>query len=172
MIDLALKNDFFRRQLTVDLRRCKNGHFYDYAKYEEFCPHCVSEANPRSVVFEHGTGMPWITHTNTNANTDDEVSLADFASQTETTIKLPEKMRKFDFMSTIGKGGVGTVYKVKETNEYAVKVVKWNKKSSRRIAKHEFETARIFQKSDNVIKYLNYYENEGSSFLVQELGIP
>ena len=79
----------------------------------------------------------------------------------------------FIIIKEVGNGGFGSVYKVKDSNDnkfYAIKRVKLNDENKDIIKEVENE-AKILKeiKSDNVVKYIDYfYEEDGSFNIVME----
>ena len=84
---------------------------------------------------------------------------------------LPKEMGRAAVTGVLGRGGSGSVYRVCQTREYAVKVIPWNG-GSRENARREFETARDLEGAGRTIRYFDYYERDGASYLVQELSSP
>ena len=74
----------------------------------------------------------------------------------------------FKIIEVVGGGSFGLVYKVKDSNDnkfYAIKRVKLTDENKDNIKKVEYE-AKILKeiKSDNVVKYIDYFYEEDDSF--------
>ena len=90
------------------------------------------------------------------------------------SIMLPDEMVEegFSLKNIIGSGSTGMVYKAIQTKVYAVKVIQWTTDSTRDIARHEYETGKQFDHCKETLHSLNYYEQNMSSFIIMEYGIP
>ena len=103
---------------------------------------------------------------------DNEMVQQSYPGQFGWYITLPREMEDFMLGNYLGGGSTGRVFKATQTKEYAVKVIHWGTKSTREIAKHEYETAQMFNSCDETLHSLNYYEQENQSFIVMEYGVP
>ena len=85
---------------------------------------------------------------------------------------LPEEMEGFRLENIVGSGSVGKVYRATQTKEYAVKVFQCGTDSIREMARHEYETGKMFNECEEILQSLNYCESEHQSFLIMEYGVP
>lgn len=85
---------------------------------------------------------------------------------------LPPELGDFRLCQCLGRGAVGTVHRVTQTKEYALKVIPWNKESLRDEAMREYETATLFADCETTVHPIALYEYGQKSFILEELGEP
>ena len=146
----------------MNLSRCDNGHFYDKDIYDE-CPHCAEAAKLK---IESGVVDSWDSFWIPK-----KVPAGDMMPTIPEVLSLPKELSDYTLLDRIGSGSVGDVYKIQRKLDYAVKVIEWKRKNSRMLAKHEYDTAKLFGECGNVIKYIDYFEDGNKSFITQEIGI-
>ena len=85
---------------------------------------------------------------------------------------LPEELADCRIVSLLGRGAVGRVYELSRTMHYALKVIEWDDRNFHRMAIHEYKTGTLFSDCENVIRYVDYYEKDNQSFILQEFASP
>lgn len=140
------------------LVRCENGHIYDQDLYAS-CPDCEKEKKLEDFEIPTGTESP--------------VPWQDFQyDPPNMPIEMPDELGETVVIEKLGQGSTGQVYRVQQTKEYAVKVIRWEKSSCREKAYREFEIASQLRECPFIVPYFGYYEKRNASYLVQELSTP
>ncbi len=86
--------------------------------------------------------------------------------------ELPPEMKGFQLCDSLGSGSTGTVYRSVQTKEFAVKVVPWHPNNLRETARREYDMASLFADCEQTVHVFAYYEHDGNSFILQEIGEP
>ncbi len=73
---------------------------------------------------------------------------------------LPVELADCEVMEQLGHGSTGSVYRIQETPEYAVRVIPCARPGARANAKREYETGVRFAAHSHVIRFLRFYEDE------------
>ena len=125
------------------LARCEKGHLYDKSR-DARCPLCaeIREVD-EATSFRRDAPSPF----------------------------MPRAASDFMFMERLGKGVSGSVYRVQLTQEFAMKEISWQD-GGREKARREYETGRAFLGHPHIIAYLDYYEEDEKSYILQELAQP
>ena len=95
-----------------------------------------------------------------------------FEDETFSLPELPPSMDDYQLCDLIGSGATGTVFRLVQKKEFAIKVVPWHPDSQREVAKHEYEVASLFSECEKTIHSIAYYEHNSNSFILQEIGVP
>ncbi|MBQ6174835.1 MAG: serine/threonine protein kinase [Clostridia bacterium] len=138
------------------LKRCENGHLY-IADESSSCPICG----------RYGTETAPLPECR-----DPQQSAGAFpGEEAGDGENLPGSVSAFRIAEMIGAGSTGRVYRAEIARDYAVKIVRSEENGLAR-ARREYTTGRAFSEEPHIIRYLKYYEENGTAFIVQELARP
>lgn len=146
---------------------CDKGHWYDGSLYRA-CPYCETQSTARLPAPGPRTGDEPRTEGM-------DVSYARPPRRVPLSLvpsRLPEPWDDCRVTDRLGSGGVGTVFRIRRTVDYALKVIPWTAEGAREAALREYETARRLSDCENILRYLDYAEADSSSLLVLELAEP
>lgn len=157
----------------MKLERCPNGHFYDSDRYIQ-CPHCSRNNYEEGVVKTSGNiaGDRTVTipdsclegeHVEQSGKDADKEIREDFHPE------LPPELSFFRLAEKLGSGRTGTVYRIEQKKEYAVKVISRCEEKSDAAAKHEFMIAEELSDDRHFPAYYGMYQTESHIFLVQDI---
>lgn len=152
----------------MKIARCNNGHFYDADRFLS-CPHCEEkyQFETKDSSNDVSINAP-ILYDTPNPILRENIGNNTFNSR----VILPSELSDCTILDSIGKGALGDVYKIQRCIDYAIKVINWNKPNYHNIAKQEYQIAKLFDDSENIINYLEYYETDDTSYILQELAEP
>lgn len=134
------------------LKRCENGHLFD-ADQGSVCPFCADDKSAPVWAPEKPSCPP---------------------ADALTSVSLPAGLEDYCVNEMLGQGSTGAVYRIskKVPDQYAVKVISWDRPGGRELALREYRTGLLFSACPNTIHVLHYYEQSRTSFIQQELAEP
>lgn len=132
------------------LTRCVNGHMYDLDRGPD-CPLCAasgSTPDPPSIIPPR--------------------PMDPFAP----AFPLPLCLHEYSVDEELGRGSTGVVYQISKTTRRALKVIRWDRPGMRENARREFAAGKLFADCPYTIRLMDYYEQDDTSYILQELAEP